>query len=255
MNEKIEVKDLTVSYDRRQVIWDVNLEIVKGAITGIVGPNGAGKSTLIKAMLGIVKPVSGSVSFFGKTLGQMKGKIAYVSQRSSVDWDFPITALEVIMMGLFGEMGLCRWPGKEEKRRAMAVLEKIGMQDLAHKQISELSGGQQQRLFVGRALLSDAEIFFLDEPFSAIDLATETYLMEIFRELQSLGKTILIVHHDLKSVEKYFDYLIMLNLRLIAFGKCKEVFNRKNLSLMFGGTSSILEKALQLSEEVKEGVR
>jgi manganese/zinc/iron transport system ATP- binding protein len=159
------------------------------------------------------------------------------------------------MMGLFGEMGIFRWPGKEERRRAMAVLEKIGMKELANKQISELSGGQQQRLFVGRALLSNAEIFFLDEPFSAIDLATETYLMEIFRELRALGKTVLIVHHDLKSVEKYFDDLVMLNLRLIAAGTCKEVFTRKNLSLMFGGTSSILEKALQLSEEVKEGVR
>jgi len=253
MEDKIVVQSLTVNYDRKPVLWDVQLQIPRGSLVGIIGPNGAGKSTLMKAMIGLIPPLSGEVSFFGNSLCRTKQKIAYIAQKSAVDWDFPITVFEVVLMGLYGRLGLCRRAGKKEKQEVMEVLEKIGMKELAHRQISDLSGGQQQRLFVGRSLLQNAEIFFLDEPFVGIDMASEKFLINMFKELAKQGKTFFIVHHDLNTVESYFDWVVMLNMRLIASGPISEQFNGKNLMLTYGQKGQILEEALQMTRMKREG--
>ncbi len=255
MEDKIAVRSLTVNYDRRPVLWDIHLEVPKGSLVGIIGPNGAGKSTLMKAMIGLVSPLSGEVSFFGKSLSDSMQNIAYIAQKNAIDWDFPITVFEVILMGLYGRLGLCKRAGKEEKKEAMKVLEKIGMKDLADRQISDLSGGQQQRLFVGRALLQNADIFFLDEPFVGIDMTTEKFLIEMFKELCKAGKTIFIVHHDLNTVESYFDWVIMLNMRLVASGPREEEFHGRNLIAAYGQKGQILEEALEMTGMKREGIR
>ena len=255
MNDKIIVRSLTVNYDRRPVLWDVHLEIPKGSLVGIIGPNGAGKSTLMKAMIGLIPPLSGEVSFFGKPLvGSMK-EIAYIAQKNAIDWDFPITVFEVVLMGLYGRLGLCKRAGAKERQEVMEVLEKIGMKELADRQISDLSGGQQQRLFVGRALLQNATIFFLDEPFVGIDMTTEKFLIEMFKELCKAGKTIFIVHHDLNTVEAYFDWVILLNMRLVASGPTEREFHGKNLIAAYGQKGQILEEALEMTGMKREGVR
>lgn len=253
--QMISVEHLTVNYDKKQAIWDVSFCLPSGALIGIIGPNGAGKSTLVKSMMGLEKTLSGFVDYCGKTIQEMEGKIAYVCQRSSIDWSFPITVFEVVLMGLYGKMGLFKRPSKADREKVMAVLATIGMDKMASRQISELSGGQQQRLFVARALLQDADVFFLDEPFAGIDMATEKLLIEIFQGLVKKGKTVFIVHHDLKTVESYFDYLIMLNLRLIKAGPTKEVFSQESISSMFCGASHLLGEALKLTGEKSEGIR
>ncbi len=251
---EIVVNDLTCIYDRKPVIWDLHFRVSKGAMVAVIGPNGAGKSTLIKAMIGLVPSISGKIRFFGKRLDQMGLKIAYVGQRANIDWDFPITAFEVVLMGLYGKLGPFRRPSKKDKAEVSKILEKIGMSALADRQISDLSGGQQQRLFVGRALLQDADVYFLDEPFSGIDMTTEKLIIDILKELASNGKTIFVVHHDLNTVESYFDYAILLNMRLIAAGKLKEVFNSENLIKTFGGKGGLFDKAFLYAKEKEEGM-
>jgi len=253
MNE-IVVNDLTCIYDRKPVIWDLHFSVPKGAMVAVIGPNGAGKSTLIKAMIGLVPAISGKVRFFGKKLDQMALKIAYVGQRANIDWDFPITAFEVVLMGLYGRIGPFRRPSKKDRAEVYKVLEKIGMSALADRQISDLSGGQQQRLFVGRALMQDADVYFLDEPFSGIDMTTEKLIVDILKELASEGKIFFVVHHDLNTVESYFDYAILLNMRLVAFGKLSEVFNSENLVKTFGGRGGLFEKAFLHAKEREEGM-
>ncbi len=251
----IEVTDLTVTYDRKPVVWDLHFEVPKGVLAAIIGPNGAGKSTLIKAMLGLVHVNSGKIRFFGKTRDQMLGKIAYVGQRSSIDWDFPITAFEVVLMGLYGKLGWFKRPSKEHKALVMKVLEKIGMQSLADRQISDLSGGQQQRLFIGRALLQDADIYFLDEPFAGIDITTEKLIVDILKELAAEGKTIFVVHHDLNTVESYFDFAILLNMRLVACGPLKNIYSSENLMKAFGQKGGLLEEAFLAAKGKQEGTK
>ncbi|NLA92085.1 MAG: ABC transporter ATP-binding protein, partial [Spirochaetales bacterium] len=207
----IEVEDLTVAYHHNPVLWDIDLQIETGAITAIVGPNGAGKSTLLKAILKLVPISSGSISFFGRTLKEMRREVAYVPQRSEVDWDFPTTVLDVVMMGSYGALGWIKAPGKRERNLAFEALEKVGMTEFANRQISELSGGQQQRTFIARALVQDASIFLMDEPFAGVDAATEQAIIGVLRELQASGKTLVIVHHDLLTVKEYFDQVILLN--------------------------------------------
>lgn len=253
MNE-IVVADLTCIYDRKPVVWDLHFSVPKGAMVAVIGPNGAGKSTLIKAMIGLVPAISGKVRFFGKKLDQMALKIAYVGQRANIDWDFPITAFEVVLMGLYGKLGPFRRPSKKDHSEVYKILEKIGMTALADRQISELSGGQQQRLFVGRALLQDAEVYFLDEPFSGIDMTTEKLIVDILKELTAKGKTIFVVHHDLNTVESYFDYAILLNMRLVSAGKVSEVFHSENLVKTFGGKGGLFEKAFLQAKEKEEGM-
>lgn len=249
----IEISELNAAYDKKPVLWNVSLTIPEGEVVGIIGPNGAGKSTLIKALVGLTPPLSGSILIDGLPPNKAKKRIAYVGQRSEVDWDFPITVFEVALMGLVGKLGFFKRPGKKEKQAVMEKLEELGIADLAHHQIGELSGGQQRRLFVARALLQQADIYVLDEPFAGIDLTTEKLLMSIFNRLASEGKTIIVVHHDLTQVKKYFTTLIMLNIHLIAAGKTEQVFNFENFSKAFGDQASILQEALELTVLKEKG--
>lgn len=227
----VEVEDLSVAYQIKPVLWDVDLDIEKGALMAIVGPNGAGKSTLLKAMLGLVKKASGSVHFFfenEKTTDQ-KNRIAYVPQSSSVDWDFPTTVLDVTMMGRYGHLGWIKRPKKRDRDIAMEVLQKVGMQDFAARQISQLSGGQQQRVFLARALAQQADIYFMDEPFKGVDVQTEKAIVGVMHELREEKKTVVVVHHDLQTVPEYFDWVTLLNIRVVASGRVSDVFTDENL--------------------------
>ncbi len=249
----IELIELNAAYDRKPVLWNVSLKIPKGELVGVIGPNGAGKSTLIKAIVGLIEPLSGCVKIDGVSRKKSRRKIAYVGQRTDVDWDFPITVLEVAMMGLVGELGLWKWPNKKDKQKVLERLDQLGLKNLADRQIGELSGGQQRRLFVARALLQEADIYVLDEPFAGVDLTTEKLLIDIFSTLAKEGKSVLVVHHDLTQVKKYFSYLIMLNIHLIAAGQTEAVFNFENFSKTFGDQATILKEALELTESKRKG--
>ncbi len=233
----IEVEDMTVAYDERPVLWDVDLEVPKGSLTAIVGPNGAGKSTLIKAMLNLLTRVSGTVKFYidghlATTKDDLK-RIAYVPQSGSVDWDFPTTVLDVVMMGRYGHLGWFRRPGAKEKELAFEMLRMTGMEDYADRQISRLSGGQQQRVFLARALIQEADIYFMDEPFKGVDVKTEKAIITLLKEMKKKGKTVVVVHHDLATVPEYFDWLILINLRKIASGPMETTFTKDNLEATY----------------------
>ena len=236
----IEVHDLTVAYDEKPVLWDIDMELPKGKLIAVVGPNGAGKTTLIKSMLGLIKPVSGAVHFKMLPDKKFRNKIAYVPQSGSVDWDFPATVLDVVMMGRYGHLGWFRRPGKNEKQMAMETLQKVGMQDYYSRQISQLSGGQQQRVFLARALIQQAEIYFMDEPFKGVDAQTEKSIIQLLKELKKQGKTVIVVHHDLQTVTEYFDWVTLINLKVIANGPAKEVFTEELLSRTYGNQNTDL---------------
>lgn len=241
----LSVHDLTVAYQRKPVIWDVEFEIPKGQLVGIVGPNGAGKSTLIKAIMDLVPKASGQVRIFGDTYAQNRGRVGYVPQRESVDWDFPIDALDVVTMGLYGKIGWF-WPVRRKHRQlAMEALERVGIADLARRQISQLSGGQQQRTFLARALVQDADLYFMDEPFAAVDASTEAAIVDVLRAMKQAGKTTLVVHHDLQTVPEYFDQVILLNMRVVAHGPVDEVFTAENLQKTYGGRLTLLDEATE----------
>lgn len=241
----IEIADLTVAYHRKPVLWEISLEIPQGALVGIVGPNGAGKSTLMKAMVGLVPQVSGQIRILGGSLAQNRHRIAYVPQRESVDWDFPASVLDVVMMGLYRETGWF-WPLRaEHRKRALDALEQVGIADLATRQISQLSGGQQQRTFLARALVQKADLFMLDEPFAAVDAATEQSIVDLLRHLQSQGKTVLVVHHDLHTVPHYFNYVLLINVRAVAWGRTSETFTPENLKRTYGGRLTILDEVTE----------
>ncbi len=244
-NVPLSVYDLTVAYHRKPVIWDVEFEIPKGQLVGIVGPNGAGKSTLIKAILDLVPRASGRVRVFGNNYQQNRGRVGYVPQRESVDWDFPIDALDVVTMGLYGQIGWF-WPVRKKHRQlAMEALERVGIADLARRQISQLSGGQQQRTFLARALVQDADLYFMDEPFAAVDASTEAAIVDVLREMKQAGKTTLVVHHDLQTVPEYFDQVILLNMRVVAHGPVDDVFTAENLQKTYGGRLTLLDEATE----------
>ncbi len=230
----IAVDDLTVAYNYKPVLWDIDLSIPKGVLMAIVGPNGAGKSTLIKSILGIVKPIAGSVAVFGKPYKKQRKLVAYVPQKGSVDWDFPTTALDVVLMGTYGALGWIKRPGKAEKKAALEALEKVGMLPFKNRQISQLSGGQQQRIFLARALVQNAEIYFMDEPFQGVDATTEKAIINILKTLRKEGKTVVVVHHDLQTVPEYFDWVTFLNVKKIATGPVKDIFNNENLTKTYG---------------------
>lgn len=235
MPDAIRVEDLTVAYREKPVLWDIDANVPEGVMEAIVGPNGAGKSTLLKAILGLLSPSAGTVSIFGGKLSDQRKRVAYVPQRSAVDWDFLTTVLDVVIMGSYGRLGWIRRPGKTELFAAMAALEKVGMHEFASRQISELSGGQQQRVFLARALIQEADLYFMDEPFQGVDATTERAIISLLRELRDAGKTLLVVHHDLQTVEEYFDRVLLLNVRAIASGPVEEVFNQENLRKTYGG--------------------
>jgi manganese/zinc/iron transport system ATP- binding protein len=241
----IEISDLTVAYQHKPVLWEINLSVPKGVLGGIVGPNGAGKSTLIKAMLDLVPKLSGSVRIEGEELRDFRHRIAYVPQRESVDWDFPATVLDVVMMGLYREIGWFRRTRRIHRERAMRALEQVGIEDLAKRQISQLSGGQQQRTFLARALVQSSDVMLLDEPFAAVDAATEQSIIEVLREQREQGKTLLVVHHDLHTVPQYFDFVLLLNVHSVAWGPLQEVFTEENLKRTYGGRLTILEEVTE----------
>jgi manganese/zinc/iron transport system ATP- binding protein len=238
----LSIHDVTVAYQQKRVVWGVDYIAPAGKLVAIVGPNGAGKSTLLKASLDLIPTVTGSVRVFGEPYKAVRQRVAYVPQRTSVDWDFPVSALDVVAMGLYRKIGWFRPVTKVWKERALHNLSKVGMADFAHRQISQLSGGQQQRVFLARALAQDADLYLMDEPFAGVDAATERTIVEILRELQSTGRTALVVHHDLHTVPQYFDHVLLLNVRLVASGPIPEVFTHENLEKTFRGKLTLLEQ-------------
>lgn len=225
----VELDNVTVAYHKKPVLQDISLQVPEGKLIGIIGPNGAGKSTLIKTILGLVPRASGDISIYGKDYKDQRTRIGYVPQRGSVDWDFPTSALDVVLMGRYGRIGLLKRPKKADVEMAKVALAKVGMLDYAKRQISQLSGGQQQRVFLARALCQNADIYFMDEPFAGVDAATERAIMTLLAELKEKGKTVLVVHHDLQTAEDYFDWILLLHLRKIAFGPAENVFTIENL--------------------------
>lgn len=253
MQNAVDVSNLTVHYDKQTVLWDINFSISPGNIVGVVGPNGAGKTTLIKSLIGVVKPLSGKISFFGDKLSKIKKQIAYLPQKEAIDWDFPITVFDVVLMGKYGGIKWYQRIQEEDKKAARQALDKVGLLSFAHRQINELSGGQKQRLFFARALVQNAKIYFMDEPFQGIDLTTEKVLITLLQEMKEEGKTIFIVHHDLSSVIEYFTELILLNTRLVAAGAVSSVWTEENLGKTFGKHPSLLEEAFYLNVGKKKG--
>ncbi len=236
----IDVTDLTIAYKDKPVLWDVDMEVPSGTLMAIVGPNGAGKTTMIKSILGLIKPAAGQVLVYGKPYAEQRHLVGYVPQRGSVDWDFPTSVLDVVMMGRYGALGWLKRPGASERAAALDALDKVGMKSFAERQISQLSGGQQQRVFLARALVQDAQLYFMDEPFQGVDATTERAIVILLQELRSAGKTVVVVHHDLQTVPEYFDWVTMLNVRRIACGPVGEVFTDHNLRKAYGGKVAFL---------------
>lgn len=237
MNEEwaIQVEDLTVAYDEAAVLWDVDLEVPKGSLMAIVGPNGAGKTTLIRSVLGLTKPAAGRITVDGRPASEARRLIGYVPQKGTVDWDFPTSVLDVVVMGRYGALGWIKRPGKKERALALEALEQVGMESFVSRHISELSGGQRQRVFLARALVQNAPLYLMDEPFQGVDAATEKAIIELLRGFKAQGKTVVCVHHDLQTVPEYFDQVMLLNVRRIASGPVSEVFTSENLRLTYGG--------------------
>ena len=239
----LEVEEQTGEGKQQPVLWDVDLQVPTGAKMAIVGPNGAGKSTLIKAAMGLVTPVAGEVRVFGRARESARGDIAYVPQRSSLEWDFPTDVLDVVTMGTYGQIGWFRRAGARQQNQAMEALATVGMEAYSSRPIAQLSGGQQQRVLLARALVQGAEIYMLDEPFQGVDAPTERAIVEVLDALADEGKTIIVVHHDLQTVPEYFDHVLLLNVRAIDSGPVDEVFTEENLRLTFGGRVGVLTRS------------
>ncbi len=242
-SKAIEVADLTVAYRDKPVLWDIDLTVPSSVLMAIVGPNGAGKTTLIRAILGLIRPVAGQVLIYGRPYAEQRHLVGYVPQRGTVDWDFPTSVLDVVLMGTYGSLGWLRRPGRQERSRALTALEKVGMEKYADRQIRQLSGGQQQRVFLARALVQDAQVYFMDEPFQGVDATTERAIVTLLQELRASGRTVVVVHHDLQTVPEYFDWVTLLNVRRIASGPVAEVFTEPNLRLTYGGRVAFLSRA------------
>lgn len=245
MTPVIEVHDLTVSYEKKPVLWNIDVSIPPGEIIGIIGPNGAGKSTLIKAIMGLLPVDSGWVRINGRRLADERRNVGYVPQRESVDWDFPVTVRDVVLMGTYGRLGLFRRPGAAERALCESCLAQVGMDAYGERQIANLSGGQRQRVFLARALAQDAQVYLMDEPFAGVDAATESAIILLLRDMKARGRTVLVVHHDLQTAPDYFDSILMLNMRLVAFGPTKDVFTAPLLHKTYGGRLTILSEAAE----------
>lgn len=244
----LRIDDLTVAYDRKPVLWDVGLEVPRGSLVGVVGPNGAGKSTMLKAIMNLIPRASGQIEVFGQPYRKSRRRVGYVPQRESVDWDFPINALDVVTMGLYSEVGWCLPVRKKHRAKAMDALAHVGVADLAFRQISQLSGGQQQRTFLARALVQEADLYLMDEPFAAVDASTEQAIVKLLRDMKNKGKTAVVIHHDLQTVPEYFDYVVLLNMRVVAHGPVETTFTPENLQKTYGGRLTLLD-------EVSEAMR
>lgn len=241
----LSVYDLTVAYHRKPVLWDVGFDVPAGTMVAVVGPNGAGKSTLLKAIMDLTPRASGRIHVFGDTYRRNRHRVGYVPQRESVDWDFPIDVLDVVTMGLYSQIGWCLPVQRKHRRAAMEALEQVGIADLAHRQISQLSGGQQQRTFLARALVQNADLYLMDEPFAAVDAATERAIVRILRAMKDNGKTAIVIHHDLQTVPEYFDYVVLLNMRVVAHGPVETVFTTENLQKTYGGRLTLLDEVTE----------
>ena len=238
----MEIHDLTVAYQRKPVLWGIDLVVPRGKLVGIVGPNGAGKSTLIKAALGLIPLSSGWVKIFGAPARRNLKRVGYVPQRESVDWDFPVTVMDLVLMGRYGHLGLVKRASGRDREIARECLEKVKMLPFANRQIANLSGGQQQRVFLARALAQESDLYFMDEPFAGVDAATEAAIITLLHELKDKGKTLMVVHHDLPTARNYFDMLLLLNMRVVAFGPTEEVFTYELLQQTYGGRLTILSE-------------
>lgn len=241
----LNIRGMTVAYDARPVLWNVDLAVASGLITGIVGPNGAGKSTLLKAALGIIPKLSGQVEVLGEPLRPNRSRIGYVPQRTSVDWDFPTSVFDLVLMGTYGRLGWLRRPGRKEKEATRRALQMVEMEEFANRQIGELSGGQQQRVFLARAFVQDVPLYFMDEPFAGVDATTEKAIVKLLHKFRNLGKTLIVVHHDLSTVFEYFDEVVLLNGRVIAAGQVSEVFTNANLETTYGGQIPQIRAGIQ----------
>ena len=248
----IKVEDLTVAYEDKPVLWDVELNVKKGVLMAIVGPNGAGKSTLIKTMLNLIKPVTGEVLFYNEKYSKVRNKIAYVPQRGSVDWDFPTTVFDVVEMGRYGKVGWLKRVSKIDKEKTKEAIAKVGMEEFSDRQISQLSGGQQQRVFLARALVQEAEIYFMDEPFQGVDSKTEKSIIDILKKLRNEGKTVIAVHHDLQTVKEYFDYVTFINVSVIASGHVDDVFTEANIEKAYKNKTHSISIGQSLEKENRE---
>lgn len=245
------IENLSVSYGQKPVLWDINLELPVGKVIGIIGPNGAGKSTFIKAVMGLIPIDSGNIKIFGQSFKEASKRISYVPQRNSVDWDFPASVFDIVLMGRYAHLGLFQRPRQIDKEIAMRALEQVEMQHLAQRQIGQLSGGQQQRIFLARALAQEADLYFMDEPFVGVDAATEKSIISLLRQLASQGKSVIVVHHDLQTASEYFDWAVLLNMRLIGAGPVADIVKPDLLQATYGGKLTILSQVGDLIEKTE----
>jgi manganese/zinc/iron transport system ATP- binding protein len=235
----LDVSHLTVVYDNETVLSDCTVAIPQGLMVGIIGPNGAGKTTFIKSVLGLVPHQEGTIFIGGMSVNNARSHVAYVPQRSTIDWDFPITVFDMVLMGCYGRLGWFRRPGKAEYNCAHEALVAVGLESYKDKPIGVLSGGQQQRAFLARALVQDAQIYFLDEPFAGVDIPTEKIIITLFKKLRDEGKTVIVVHHDLSTASLYFDWVMLLNKKCIACGPVEEVFVSHYLDRAYGNVCAL----------------
>jgi manganese/zinc/iron transport system ATP- binding protein len=248
----LEFHDVTVAYGRRPVLWNVDLTVPGACLFGIIGPNGAGKSTLLKAALGLVPLAGGEVRILGAPLEQVRSRVGYVPQRESVDWDFPVTVTDVVLMGTYARLGWLRRPGPRERRLAAECLDRVGLADVADRQIGRLSGGQQQRVFLARALAQQADVYFLDEPMAGVDARSQERIFRVLSDLRAEGRLVVIVHHDLRSVAEWFDAVALIDMRLVATGPVAEVLTPENLRRTYAGRLDVLD---EIGRAVAEGGR
>ena len=248
----LELHDLTVSYAKKPVLYGVDVQVPQGALVGIIGPNGAGKSTMIRAIMGLTPLSGGWVQIFGESFEKSRHRVGYVPQREQVDWDFPVNVMDVVLMGRYGRRGWLRRVTKEDKKIAEESLDKVGMLPFRNRQIANLSGGQQQRVFLARALAQQSDLYLMDEPFAGVDATTERAIVTLLQELQSQGKTILVVHHDLTTAKEYFDHLLLLNMRLVSFGRTEDVFTLEQLQKTYGGRLTILSDVAAKASQAED---
>jgi manganese/zinc/iron transport system ATP- binding protein len=238
----VEFHDVTVAYGRRPVLWNVDLTISEPCLFGIVGPNGAGKSTLLKAALGLVPLAGGMVRLFGQPLERVRRRVGYVPQRETVDWDFPVSVMDVVLMGTYSRVGWLRRPGAAERAVARESLARVGLEDLADRQIGRLSGGQQQRVFLARALAQQADVYFLDEPMAGVDARSQEQILAVLSGLRDAGKLVIVVHHDLRAVTDWFDAVALIDMRLVAAGPTRETLTPDNLRRTYSGAIDVLDE-------------
>lgn len=255
MNKSIEVHNLTTAYGGAPVLWDIDFQLPQGQIIGIIGPNGSGKTTLLKTIMGLLEPASGYVKIFDQSLEKVRERVAYVPQRESVDWDFPASVYDVVMLGRYRKNNLFKRTREPDKEMVLQAIEKVGLMEFKDRQIAQLSGGQQQRVFIARALAQGADLYLMDEPFVGVDAATENSILELLAEMKSAGKTVVIIHHDLQTVSDYFDYLVLLNTRLVAEGPSSEVLTKENLANAYGGQLTLLDKVVNLIKQNEFPIR